>query len=403
MSKKCVLIVTSSLQPAGAEKYAFELAKAFNKDDFQVELLTTNDVHINKTFPHVYFPILKSLGFKIHTLFNKPKEWIVQFPEFISKNTLLLKLFSYPIYLVNKWRIEILYTQKVKKLYNKFDAILLIDALHYRKIAAYLPKSVYFETHLMCHQVQFDENVNIYEGYQNDDDNNFVFIDSLQLEEIKRKKISVKNSYYFPLSLDIPNINLSKEVAGSIISKQKNIAVFTRISRMKPLGKIIDAFELLCQYDETVHLKLFGVIQDKDYYEELMILINKKGLAKKISFEGHSVNMVESIREHDILLLWVISIYSFVGYAATEVCLHKVPIILNNIERGSNTLPLDNAHSLPPYFYSEQELAQFTFSVLSNTKSLGNLAEKQYCYYVANNNIVKNISKYENYLKTNLQ
>lgn len=399
MSKKRILIVTSSLQPAGAEKYAFELAKAFNKDSFQVELITTKDVYTNKTFPHVYFPILKSLGFKIHTLFDKPKEWIVQFPEFITKNTLLLKLFNYPIYLVNKWRIEILYTQKVKKLYNKFDAILLIDALHYRKIAAYLPKSVYFETHLMCHQVQFDENFNIYEGYSNSGNNNFVYIDALQLEEIKSKEIAIQNSYYFPLSLDITYKNPNNVNIEIINTTQKNIAVFTRITRMKPLDNIITSFELLSQLDETVRLKLFGVIQDKDYYKALMILIESKGLDGKISFEGHSENMIESIEKHNIILLWVPSVYNLVGYAAIEICLQKVPIILNNIEQSSNIFPLDNEQSLPPYFFSEQDLAQFTFSMLRSKEVLKNLMEKEYNHYVQNNNIVKNIRKYEIYLK----
>ncbi|MBX9888363.1 MAG: glycosyltransferase [Flavobacteriaceae bacterium] len=402
MTKKRILIVTSSLQAAGAEKYAFELAKSFDKRNFDVELLTTNDVYSNKTFPHIYFPILKSLGFKIHTIFNKPKEWVIGVPKFITRNFFLLKLFNYPFFIVNKWRIDILYQQKLKNLFKKFDAILLIDALHYRKFKDYLPEDIYIETHLMCHQVQFGKSFDIYEGYSRTGKNNFVYIDAIQLQEIRNKNIAVQNSFYFPLSLEIPQINKNSTVLYNRIHSQKNIAVFTRISSMKPLEKIIDSFELLWQLDSTVHLKLFGFIQDLEYYKTLIKLIKVKGLVKNISFEGHSTDMMGSINKHDILLLWVPAIYNFVGYAATEVCLHRVPIILNNVEKSCETLALDDAESIPPYFYSEQGLAQFTFSVLQNERDLEKLRDKEYEYYVDNNNIINNIKKYQDYLQLKL-
>tara|TARA_R110000868_G_scaffold96857_4_gene266407 strand:+ start:181 stop:1392 length:1212 start_codon:yes stop_codon:yes gene_type:complete len=402
MTKKRILIVTSSLQAAGAEKYAFELAKSFDKRNFDVELLTTNDVYSNKTFPHIYFPILKSLGFKIHTIFNKPKEWVIQVPKFITRNIFLLKLFNYPFFIVNKCRIDILYQQKIRNLFKKFDAILLIDALHYRKLKDYFPENIYIETHLMCHQVQFGESFDIYEGYSRVGKNNFVYIDAIQLQEIRNKKIAVQNSFYFPLSLEIPQINRNSTAFYNRSHLQKNIAVFTRISSMKPLEKIIDSFELLWQLDSTVHLKLFGFIQDLEYYKSLIKLIKVKGLVKNISFEGHSADMMGSINKHDILLLWVPAIYNFVGYAATEVCMHKVPIILNNIDKSCETLPLNDSEIIPPYFYSEQGLAQFTFSILQNEKDLEKLRDKEYEYYVDNNNMTNNIKKYQDYLQLKL-
>ena len=402
MSKKRILVITSSLQPAGAEKYAFELVKAFDKDSYQVEILTSNDVYTNTTFPHVYFPILKSLGYKIHTLFTKPKEWVVHYPAFIRKNRFLVKVFNYPLFLLNQLRIYFLYPNKVMRLYKKFDAILLIDALHYKKIKSYLPENVYFETHLMCHQIQFDENFDIYEGYESCSSTNFVYIDSLQLEEIKNRNIEINSSHYFPLSLNIPLLNEGNEIKTNSTSTSKNIGVFTRISRMKPLEKIIASFELLSKLDSSIHLKLFGFIQDRDYFEELSAEIKSKGLENKVSFEGHSVNMIESIKNNYILVLWAPSIYNFVGYAATEVCLHKVPIILNNIEKGSTVLSLDNSESMPPYFYSEMQLAQFTFSILNDDQALVKLTETEYKYYSTNNDIVRNINNYQDYLRTKL-
>ena len=57
---------------------------------------------------------------------------------------------------------------------------------------------------------------------------------------------------------------------------------------------------------------------------------------------------------------------------------------------------------MPPYFYSELQLAQFTFSILNDDQALVKLAETEYKYYSTNNDIVSNIKSYQDYLYTKL-
>ena len=69
----------------------------------------------------------------------------------------------------------------------KNDAVILIDALYYNKIKNFITDEVYFETHLMCHQAQFDKDFNIYSEYDKSKDYNFVYIDEKQILEIESK------------------------------------------------------------------------------------------------------------------------------------------------------------------------------------------------------------------------
>lgn len=97
-------------------------------------------------------------------------------------------------------------------------------------------------------------------------------------------------------------------------------------------------------------------------------------------------------------LVWVLSIFQFVGYAGVELCLNNVPIILNNID-GDSKKELDNSNSIPPYFYDEIKLANYTYDIIREDK-LGELLSVEKQEYIIKNNLKINISKYENYLET---
>ena len=58
-------------------------------------------------------------------------------------------------------------------------------------------------------------------------------------------------------------------------------------------------------------------------------------LEDNILFMGHVDDMIASVKKENVNLVWVLSIFQFVGYAGVELCLNNVPIILNNIDGDS--------------------------------------------------------------------
>lgn len=416
MEKKKLLFVIRSLQKAGAEKYLYELIKHLDKEQFEVEVLTTDDMD-NQEFPHFYYYELIKLNIKIHTLcytvqnitfsslFCFSSSLVSKFNSLDqrigAKFPLLKKGIDLPLRTLNYIRRRQLEYNKIKYLSKKFDGVILIDALFHDNIRRYIYPKVYFETHLMCHQAQFDESFKLYKTYCRDKSHNFVYIDDVQIQELEKQHVKIASKFKFPLSIDFNELNSISLTEDSLQNKEINIGVFTRINRIKPLDTVINAFSILKKLNSNVKLKLFGFIQDESYYEKLMELIQFLDLENEISFEGHSENMMKSIENRNIKLVWGLSIFNFVGYAGTELCLNGVPMILNNIDSTNLQLPLNDSNSMPPYFFNANKLAMYTNDVLNNNR-LSDLLKKEITFYRENNNLLENVLKYQVYLNNQI-
>ncbi|MFV0231303.1 glycosyltransferase [Empedobacter falsenii] len=385
---KKILIVVTSLQEAGAEKYAYELAKSLDKTKFNVEILTTDDVFYNLEFPHVYYEKLIDLGIKVNTFLFKPKE-----KKIINSFFSNLPLIKYLLYRYNRFIRNTRYKKKLKKIFQNHDIISLIDAPQYYLIKDYITSKNYLDIHLMCHQLQFKNGLIIYKDFEEFKPFNFVYIDDVQIIEAKNQNVQVGNIYKLPLSLEFDNFALNEPQ----ISYDLNIAVFTRVSYNKPMNKIIDAFSELIKMNSDYRLFIFGYIQEKEYYSELLEEINKLGLNDKIFFMGHSSNMYKSCIENRISLIWVISIYDFIGYAALELCIKNIPIVLSNLYSDNELKLIDDKDCIPPYFYDSKELAIYTNYLLENNL-LNELLVKEKNKYLSEHNLIKNVSNYEEFL-----
>ena len=403
MKKKRILFITNSLQKAGSEKYVYELVSHINKEMFDVEVLTTCGVLCEKDFPHYYYFKLIDKGIKIHTLLHSFHPVRLKGERFIQKIPLLSTLYFVIINQINRLRRKIKYEKELRSLFLGFNAIILIDALYYYEIKNSLPKGIYFETHLMCHQAQFKNDFRIYQAYEQNIPYNFVYIDCYQIKEIECQGKAIGNTFYLPLSINFSGLSMNAN--NFEVSKHAptiNIGVFTRINRIKPIENILEAFEILFTLNKNVCLRIFGKVQDDVYYNELNELIQKKGMVNCVSFEGHTNDMLKSIKDSDITLIWVVSIFDFVGYAAIEICLNNVPIVLCNIDNNMTSKLINDASCIPPYFYDYKELAIYTNNTIING-NIGQLMHKEKTAYMASRNLSENIKKYEDFLSKNLE
>lgn len=391
MEKYKILYIITGLQKAGAEKYLYELVSSIDKNKFEVEILTTKNVYLNSEFPHYYLKPIEELGIKIHTkLYPKSIDWL---DSFKGKKGFLPKIFNFLSEQINGY-FKRRHQNSLKIFFHQFDLISLIDALHFKKIKYSLSDDIFFETHLMCHQSQF--NFNIYKPYKKNKPLNFVYIDQVQIDEIKQKGFSIDHAHHFPLSLNDNELAENSKYNHQNHKSQYKIGLFARINRSKPLNIVLKAFQLVHQTNSSVDLHLFGFIQDADYHVELLKEIKELKLENNVFFEGHSPDMLQSVVEKNIDLVWVISIFDFVGFAALELSSNGIPLILNNIEAQSFK-PLNDATANPPYFHSPNQLATYTLEMLDAPK-LQSLAALQFKKYSSERRISDSIKKYENYV-----
>lgn len=383
--KKKILIIINGLQKAGEEKYAYELARNIDKNKFEVEVLTKSSVNNDNEFPHYYFSLLKENSIKIHTFLDNEYH-SAEGKDIINKSFIQFK---------NLYK-RFIRKIKLRKLFNSQDAIILINAVHFYLVKSHLPDNVHFETHLMCHQVQFDYDV--YKDYDREKKYNFVYIDFFQLDEIQNAGVKIERSFPFSLSIENKNILDSKINIQTKFNRCFNIGVFTRICRTKPIEKSIKAFSILLSRNRQCKLFIVGYHQDLEYLQVLKKLIDDLGISNSVIFTGHSNDMKETIQEYNIDIIWILSIFGFSGYAGVELMSKGIPCILNNVEEGNNHINPNNGKARPPYFYDENKLVDFTEIFINNEKGLNQLAEDNLKVIKSKHSLEDNISNYENYI-----
>ena len=398
--KKKILYITPSLQRAGAEKYVHDLITSLDKNIFDPQILTVSDVDHNKIFPHVYYFSLKKKGFKIYKFLLPNYKIISKILKYTLVNILLNEKFSN--YLSKLLRIFILHSHRLrlKMLFKKFDYICVIDALSFNLVKDSLREFSNFDVHLMCHQIQFNNGV--YRHFEKGKRYNFVYIDAQQLEEVKAEEILIGNNFLFPLSLKLSDYNIEDNLLSRISEVkgvEHHIGIFTRINNCKPIDIFLKAFqEIINKGESQVKLHIFGTTtQDPTYLAHLKEFISKNNLDQMVIFEGHSDDMINSIKEKNIDLVWGLSIYSFMGFSSLEIGAYGIPIILNNIDISINRADNDSKQC-PPYFTNYVDLAAYTSTLLnSNNKKidLGELIKKK---IAEEHDLDKNITNYQKYL-----
>jgi len=391
--KRRILYITPGLQRAGAEKYVHDLILALDKSKFEAEVLTTDDVHSNTVFPHYYYFSLKEQGITLHTFltpkfneFKRIRKWLPGKPGGI-----VLRSFNAFAWIWNGVIVKIHY-RKLGRLFSQYDFISVIDALTFHIVKKPLRKHRNYDIHLMCHQSQFDNQV--YKSFEKHLAYNVVYIDPNQVVEMKAQDLRIGKSCYFPLSININDYN--RQYAPPANSFAFRIGVFTRINRAKPLNNIMAAFSLLhTSAKAEIHLHIFGNKQDEEYFIELEQKIASLGLQNNVVFEGHSQNMLESIQNREINLVWGTSQAGFVGYATVEAGAAGVPLVLSSVTEFEN-VPADDASHIPPYFYSPEKLARYTRQFIEDGNT--NMGKVMREHFTSHHNLEKNIKEYEKYV-----
>lgn len=120
------------------------------------------------------------------------------------------------------------------------------------------------------------------------------------------------------------------------------IAHYSRISPMRLIDQIIDAFAVLAQRTPA-KLRVAGFVEDPCYYQALLAQIHHLGLTDAVQFVDPVPSPAGDPGRSEVDLVWMISLSGHVGYAGIEAMAAGLPTLLLEVDSQAHTCPVDPA------------------------------------------------------------
>ncbi|MFN9623928.1 MAG: glycosyltransferase [Cyanobacteriota bacterium] len=117
------------------------------------------------------------------------------------------------------------------------------------------------------------------------------------------------------------------------------ISHYSRISPMRLIDQLIDAFSLLHEQTDC-SLRIAGHIEDSAYHQRLLAQIERLGLRNAVSFAEPVPSPAEDPYRSSVDLVWMISLSSHIGYAGIESMAAGLPTLFLEVDaRASISQP----------------------------------------------------------------
>lgn len=118
------------------------------------------------------------------------------------------------------------------------------------------------------------------------------------------------------------------------------IAHYSRISPMRLIDQLIDAFALLRQRTKAI-LHIAGFIEDPDYHNSLLTQVKRLEIANAVFFVDPVPKPGDDPARSQVDLVWMISLSRHVGYAAIEAMAAGLPTLLLEVDSHASASPED--------------------------------------------------------------
>ncbi|MBF4517592.1 hypothetical protein IRZ71_14605 [Flavobacterium sp. ANB] len=376
MNKLNVLFVVGALHKAGAERFAYEIDLALNKEKFKTSILCLQqEQHTSATWSSRYYEDKhKAIGTNIL--------YIDAFLE-SHKTTRLERIFHK------------LTKRKFKKAKEKYKSNLIsylneFDVIHWMGEYTFIhqvPTAIKKKSliHSMCAKFQVPA---LYDEY--DFEYPYQFISGFHNEEIKFEYSQFKNisHTYFPLALKMhQNENKWKYVS----SETKKIGIFTRLDKNKPLDPFFYAFHLLLDTIPNCELHVFGNGDPKA--EGMIAYLDRLGIVDKVIFRGHQEDIVVTATTEHLDLSWFQGYNNRTpaGFAGLDICLTGTPLVCWDFY----SKPLDFFNGVYPHFKNLNQFVNFSSAILNNKNDAEELSNAQFQDVLQNRDMDKLIPEVE--------
>ena len=395
MDKTRLLIVSASLAQGGNERWIFEICKALDKEKFEIGILCNKDYSNagrEQSFYNFYQDKLEKLNVALYKYLDVSKQTLWKrgtnkLKRIINKN------FYQGVNTVNK---------EIRNLLKEYDVICVIDYYNYFSVKEALHKFCEgkFFVLLHTHKVQLDFDLyNLH--FDRHRKYNFAYFAPKQISEIAESGFGIeKNSFFYaPLVLDLSSYpNLFNPIEADPIV----ISVFSRITKARPLEKILEAFsKLQNKIKRQLNLNFYGEIIEDSYHQYLLQLAKTLEINdKSISFLGHALNIAQTIKKNRVNICWGLSNNAVIGYGSIEVEAMGVPSFYWDLDENVNLndILLKQSGNSIIVHNKVDDFVAVNVEYLSSNKLLAELSGDRREYVIKNHDISNRIEEFEDYI-----
>lgn len=198
--------------------------------------------------------------------------------------------------------------------------------------------------------------------------NGYIFPTKQAAKEIKNRLPQGIEVYTAPVSISksVPLLDTTKKNVNKLI-------MVVRIDRQKKIEDAISAFSLIKDIVKSVHLYIYGYIFDMSYQEELLLLVNKLGLSKSVTFEHYTIDKSKIYR--DAYLMLMTSRNEGWGIVIDEAMSYGVPVISYDTSYGPSEIITDNQDGYIIPIGDIDQMADKAIHLLKNKKAWNNFSK----------------------------
>lgn len=358
MAKIKVLFVVGSFCRAGAERFAYEVDRALDKNVIHTTVFCLEpENEISGNWKERYYD-------KKHLELGTSIIYKDRFQE--KKKSFFSRLQDYVLRKINV---------KIQKKTNSplIDFLNSFDVIHWMGEYTFIhsvPNQIKNKSliHIMSARFQDDS---IYKSF--DFSRHYNFCSPFKEKEIvyELNQFENYNHTFIPLALKMDN---DKNIWKFNRESVKKIGIFTRIDRYKPLDPFLYAFHLLLDKMPNCELHIYGNGDPKS--EGIIDIIERLNIKEKVLFRGHQDNIVATVFEDNLSLSWFQGYNNDrpAGYAGIDICTTGLPLLCWDFHPNPN----DTINVIYPHYKNLNNFVAKSFEVLNHEEIATELSQIQF-------------------------
>lgn len=365
-NKRKLLFVVAEFWQGGAQRHAFEIYKAVNKEIFNITILSLRDLESSTDWKDFYYERYKNQETPVY-FYNQ----VNQKQSYTILDRLKRKLFNFKLLPENWPFISFL---------NQFEKLVFIGEYTFPAIERFINNELRLRSFICVVNSIFQVPEN-YDRY--DKSRNYKFISGFKSLNEEFRGFSNFKHYYFPLSISFKDDN---RMWVQKTKKQKIIGIYTRLTKNKPLDVFLFALHLMRLEGLDVILNIYG----NGNPAELGILNNIKALSLTdyVIFKGHQENLIDSALNEELDVIWAHSYYGFPGgFASMDLSSIGIPQVFWNFTPNCENQECNEFKT----FKDINIFVEYNKQLLSDSSFAQTIGENQYLSIKTNNNIDENI------------
>lgn len=365
-NKRKLLFVVSEFWQGGAQRHAYEIYKAVNKEIFDITILSLRDLGSSTEWKDYYYKHYVHQGTPVY-FYNQ----VNQKQRYSILDRLKRKLFNFKL-LPENWPFM--------SFLNQFEKLVFIGEYTFPTIERFINNELKLRSFICVVNSIFQVPEN-YDRY--DKSRNYTFISGFKSLNEEFRGFSNFKHYYFPLSISFKDEN---RMWVQKTKKQKTIGIYTRLTKNKPLDVFLFALHLMRLEGLDVILNIYG----NGNPAELGILNNIEALSLTdyVIFKGHQENLIDSALNEELDIIWAHSYYGFPGgFASMDLSSIGIPQVFWNFTPNCENQEYNEFKT----FKDINIFVEYNKQLLNDSSFAQTIGENQYLSIKTNNNIDENI------------